>query len=239
MSIINIKNLTKNYKKVKALNGVCLDIEKGELFGLLGVNGAGKTTLIKILSGLTKKSSGIVTINGFNLDSEIDKIKEVIDVSPQETSIALNLTVKENLEFFKNIYSKASDSDIDEIINVFSLSSVLTKKAKTLSGGYKRRLSIAVALISKPQILFLDEPTLGLDVISRRELWKIIEKLKGKITIILTSHYLEEIEHLCDRVAILSSGNLLKVGTIYELKKLTNTLTFEDCFVKLVEAKNE
>lgn len=239
MSIISIKNLSKNYKNVKALDGVCLEVEKGELFGLLGVNGAGKTTLIKILSGLTKKSSGSATIYGFSLDGETHKIKEVIDVSPQETSICLNLTVKENLEFFKNIYSKAKDYDIDEIIKTFNLSSVLNKRAKTLSGGYKRRLSIAVSLISKPKILFLDEPTLGLDVISRRELWKIIEKLKGDTTIILTSHYLEEIEHLCDRVAVLSKGKVLEVGTIKSLKEKTNAVTFEDAFVKLVEAENE
>ena len=239
MSIISIKNLSKNYKNVKALDGVCLEVEKGELFGLLGVNGAGKTTLIKILSGLTKKSSGSATIYGFNLDGETHKIKEVIDVSPQETSICLNLTVKENLEFFKNIYSKAKDYDIDEIIKTFNLTSVLNKRAKTLSGGYKRRLSIAVSLISKPKILFLDEPTLGLDVISRRELWKIIEKLKGNTTIILTSHYLEEIEHLCDRVAVLSKGKVLEVGTIKSLKEKTNAVTFEDAFVKLVEAENE
>lgn len=239
MNIIKIDNICKNYKTLKALDNVSLSIDNGELFGLLGVNGAGKTTLIKILCGLTKKTSGSVLINGFNLDSDIDKIKEIIDISPQETAIAENLTVKENLEFFANIYSNTDADYINEIIDTFSLSNVLNTRAKILSGGYKRRLSIAIALISKPSILFLDEPTLGLDVFARRELWNIIKKLKNKITIILTSHYLEEIENLCDRVAILSKGKLLKMGTIDELKQITNSDNFEDAFIKLVESCNE
>ena len=239
MNIITIDNVCKNYKSKKALDNVSLSIKQGELFGLLGVNGAGKTTLIKILCGLTRKTSGTITINDFNLDKEIDKIKEIIDISPQETSVANNLTVKENLEFFANIYNNNDTNTINEIVDIFNLNEVLNQRAKTLSGGYKRRLSIAIALISKPKILFLDEPTLGLDVFARRELWNIIKKLQKNITIILTSHYLEEIENLCDRVAILSNGKLLKTGTIEEIKQITNTQNFEDAFIKLVEAKNE
>ena len=239
MNIITINNVCKNYKSKKALDNVSLKIEQGELFGLLGVNGAGKTTLIKILCGLTKKTSGAITINNFNLDNEIDKIKKIIDISPQETSVANNLTVKENLEFFANIYNNHNADTINDIIETFNLNEVLNQRAKTLSGGYKRRLSIAIALISKPKILFLDEPTLGLDVFARRELWAIIKKLKNNITIILTSHYLEEIENLCDRVAILSNGKLLKTGTIKEIKQITNTQNFEDAFIKLVEVTNE
>ncbi len=239
MDVITIDNVCKNYKSKKALDNVCLAIKQGELFGLLGVNGAGKTTLIKILCGLTKKTSGTVTINNFNLDKDIDKIKEIIDISPQETSVANNLTVKENLEFFANIYSNNDDSTINEIVDIFNLNEVLNQRAKTLSGGYKRRLSIAIALISKPQILFLDEPTLGLDVFARRELWGIIKKLKNSITIILTSHYLEEIENLCDRVAILSNGKLLHTGTIDDIKHATGSNNFEDAFVKIVEGQYE
>ena len=239
MNIITIDNVCKNYKSKKALDNVSLSIKQAELFGLLGVNGAGKTTLIKILCGLTRKTSGTITINNFNLDKEIDKIKEIIDISPQETSVANNLTVKENLEFFANIYNNNDTNTINEIVDIFNLNEVLNQRAKTLSGGYKRRLSIAIALISKPKILFLDEPTLGLDVFARRELWNIIKKLKKNITIILTSHYLEEIENLCDRVAILSNGKLLKTGTIEEIKQMTNTQNFEDAFIKLVEAKDE
>ncbi len=239
MNVITIENVCKNYKTKKALDNVSLTIKEGELFGLLGVNGAGKTTLIKILCGLTNKTSGTITINNFSLDKEIDKIKEIIDISPQETSVANNLTVKENLEFFANIYNNNNADTINEIVDIFNLNEVINQRAKTLSGGYKRRLSIAIALISKPKILFLDEPTLGLDVFARRELWNIIRKLKKDITIILTSHYLEEIENLCDRVAILSNGKLLKTGTIEELKQITNAQNFEDAFIKLVEAKNE
>ena len=238
MSIITITDVSKNYKEKKALDNVCLQIEQGELFGLLGVNGAGKTTLIKILCGLTKKKSGTVKLDGLDLDTQMEKIKEIVDVSPQETSVANNLTVKENLEFFAEIYDNNDETAVNEIVEIFSLGEVLNQRAKTLSGGYKRRLSIAIALISKPKILFLDEPTLGLDVFARRELWRIIEKLKNSVTIILTSHYLEEIEHLCDRVAILSKGELLEVGTIEQIKRQTESNTFEDAFIKLVEKSN-
>ena len=238
MKIITIHNICKSYKTKKALDNVCLDVEQGEFFGLLGVNGAGKTTLIKILCGLTKKSSGSVTIAGLDLENDVSKIKEIVDVSPQETSIANNLTVRENLEFFAQIYRNNDATFLQEIINTFRLEGVLHQRAKTLSGGYKRRLSIAVALVSKPQILFLDEPTLGLDVFARRELWSIIQKLKKTVTIVLTSHYLEEIEKLCDRVAILSKGILLKVGTVEEIKQLTGATTFENAFITLVEESN-
>lgn len=239
MSIITINNVCKSYKSKKALNNVCLEIEQGELFGLLGVNGAGKTTLIKILCGLTRKTSGSVMINGYNLDKDIDKIKEIIDISPQETAIANNLTVKENLEFFAHIYNKKATEITNEIVEDLNLGEVLNQRAKTLSGGYKRRLSIGISLISQPKILFLDEPTLGLDVFSRRELWQIIKKLKKKTTIILTSHYLEEIEHLCEKVAILSNGKIMRVGTIEEIKQITNKDSFEEAFIKLLEGENE
>lgn len=237
MNVITINNVCKNYKQKKALDNVSLTVKQGELLGLLGVNGAGKTTLINILCGLTRKTSGKITINNFNLDTEMSKIKGIIDISPQETSVANNLTVKENLEFFANIYN--TRNSINQVVDIFNLDDVLNQRAKTLSGGYKRRLSIAIALISNPKILFLDEPTLGLDVFARRELWSIIKKLQKNITIILTSHYLEEIESLCDRVAILSNGKLLKTGTINEIKQLTKSKTFEDAFIKLVEAQNE
>ena len=237
--VIVISNLNKFYKSVHAVNDLSFSVKEGELFAVLGVNGAGKTTLIKILCGLTKKSSGTVLVDDYNLDESLDKIKEIVDISPQETSVALNLSVKENLDFFASIYNNYDLKYINDVINIFKLNQVLNQKAKTLSGGYKRRLSIAIALISKPKILFLDEPTLGLDVFARRELWAIINKLKDKVTIILTSHYLEEIEALCDRVAILSKGKLLQVGTINKIKKTANASTFEDAFVKIVEGANE
>ena len=239
MDIIKIDNVCKNYKTKEALKNVSLKIKEGELFGLLGVNGAGKTTLIKILCGLCKKTSGTISINNYDLDNDIDEIKKIIDISPQETSVANNLTVKENLEFFANIYENNTPESIQEVIDIFKLEEVLNQKAKTLSGGYKRRLSIAIALISKPKILFLDEPTLGLDVFARRDLWKIIAQIKKNVTIILTSHYLEEIENLCDRVAILSNGKLLQTESIENIKEMTNSNTFEEAFMRIVEAENE
>ena len=221
------------YKELEALKGVSFSIEEGEIFGLLGVNGAGKSTLIKILCGLVKETSGDAIIDNHHL-SDIDSIKKIVDISPQETAIALNLTVKENLDFFQKLYDVSDMEYLGSIIKKFGLNEVLNQKGKTLSGGWQRRLSIAIGLISKPKILFLDEPTLGLDVIARRELWKIIEGLKGKMTIILTSHYLEEIEALCDHVAILSKGNLLALGTVDEIKDNAEEKTFEDAFIKIV-----
>ena len=238
MEIIRINKLSKDYKDVRALNKVSLSIEEGSLYGLLGVNGAGKTTLIKILSGLTSKTSGDAIVKGFNL-SQMDEIKKIVDISPQESAVALNLTVKENLIFFQKIYDKKDKEYLDFIINSLGLKEVMNRRAKTLSGGYQRRLSIAIGLISKPEILFLDEPTLGLDVLSRRELWKIIEYFKGKITIILTSHYLEEIEALCDKVAIMSKGNILCEGTVEEIKNIANEDSFEEAFVKIVGGQDE
>ncbi|MBQ9900550.1 MAG: ABC transporter ATP-binding protein [Acholeplasmatales bacterium] len=238
MEIIKINDLSKDYKDVRALNNVNLAIEEGMLYGLLGVNGAGKTTLIKILSGLTSKTSGDASIKGFNL-SQMDEIKKIVDISPQESAVALNLTVKENLIFFQEIYDKKDKEYLEFIINSLGLKEVMNRRAKTLSGGYQRRLSIAIGLVSKPEILFLDEPTLGLDVISRRELWKIIEYFKGKVTIILTSHYLEEIEALCDKVAIMSKGNVLCEGTVEEIKNIANEDSFEEAFVKIVGGQDE
>ncbi len=239
MEIISIQNVCKNFKTARALENINIDIQEGELFGLLGVNGAGKTTLIKILCGLTKKSSGSIVVGGFDIDKDLENIKEIVDISPQETSIASNLTVQENLDFFANIYGKSSKDIEEEIVKTFGLQEVLDQKAKTLSGGFKRRLSIAIALISKPKILFLDEPTLGLDVFARRELWEIIQKLKTHMTIILTSHYMEEVDALCDRVAILSHGRVLNVGTIEDIKDRAQADTFENAFIKIVEKANE
>ena len=233
MEIIKINNVSKDYKNIKALNNINLSINEGELYGLLGVNGAGKTTLLKILSGLTNPTSGDFIVDG-RTNKNMDEIKRIIDISPQESAVAKNLTVLENLVFFQDLYNQRDDNYLKEIIDDLGLSEVINQRAKTLSGGYQRRLSIALGMMSKPKILLLDEPTLGLDVIARRELWKIVNKFKGKITIILTSHYLEEIEALCDRVAILSKGNLLIEGTINEIKEKTNESSFEEAFVKIV-----
>ena len=185
---IVVTDLCKDYRNVRALDRVSLTVGRGELFGLLGVNGAGKTTLIKILSGLVSKTSGEATVEGLSVPRDMEKIKEILSVSPQETAIAPNLTVLENLRFFAAVYGKTDEENLRRIISTFSLEEVLNRRAKTLSGGWGRRLSIALALVTEPRVLFLDEPTLGLDVLARRELWDIIRALRGKITIVLTSH---------------------------------------------------
>ncbi|MBR2766964.1 ABC transporter ATP-binding protein [Candidatus Saccharibacteria bacterium] len=234
MIAIKTKKLTKKYKDKVAVNKIDLTIKQGELFALLGVNGAGKTTIIKMLSGLILPTSGEIIIEKMNMKKEVFKIKEILNVSPQETAIAPNLTVKENLEFMAGVYQiEEKDNKISELIKQFKLEEVLNKKAKTLSGGWQRRVSIAISLINDPKILFLDEPTLGLDVIARKELWKVINSLKGIITIILTTHYMEEAESLSDRIGIISNGNLVEVGTSKELIKKTKTKSFEDAFVSI------
>jgi len=238
MNAIECKGIEKDYKNCRALKGVSLTVREGELLGLLGVNGAGKTTLIRILSTLTKPSNGQALVFGHDVVADQARVKEITDVSPQETSVAPNLTVRENLEFFANVYGLTNDEKerrIREVSETFALSDVMDKRAKTLSGGWQRRVSIAIALISEPKVLFLDEPTLGLDPIARRELWRVITKLKSKITIILTSHYLEEIEALCDRAVIMSKGEILTEGTVDEIKKEADEDNFEEAFVKIVE----
>lgn len=234
MFSIEIRGLTKKFKDKIAVNGINLQIKKGELFALLGINGAGKTTTIKMLSGLILPTSGDIKIENMNMKKDIFKIKEIINISPQETAIAPNLTVKENLEFMAGVYQISNKEEkIKELIKQFKLEEILNKRAKNLSGGWQRRLSIAISLINNPKILFLDEPTLGLDVIARKQLWKVINELKGKITIILTTHYMEEAEALSDRIGIMANGNLVDVGTSKELIKKTKTDNFEDAFVSI------
>lgn len=241
MIAIEVKNVTKTYGDKKALNDVSLIVKKGEVFSLLGVNGAGKSTLIKILSGLEKLTSGQAFIFGYDVMKQTDRVKHYIAVSPQETAIAPNLTVEENLELMAGVHNfskKERAQKVREIIDTFSLTPLQKQRSKTLSGGWKRRLSIAMALISEPDILFLDEPTLGLDILARRELWNVVKGLKGNITIILTTHYLEEAESLSDRICILKQGELKALGTAEELIAQTSTLSFEEAFVSLVEEVN-
>lgn len=238
MSAIVTKSLTKKYKDKIAVNSINLSINDGEMYALLGVNGAGKSTTIKMLSCLIKPTSGDALLNGNSIVSDSEKVKRIINVSPQETAVAPNLTVRENLELMARIYGFGNEdavSKAQKMIEDFELSDIAKSKAKTLSGGWQRRLSIAMALISDPEILFLDEPTLGLDVLARRELWNKIGSLKGKITIILTTHYLEEAESLSDRIGIMVKGNLIAEGTAEGLKQSVNANTFEDAFVKIAE----
>ena len=239
MYSINVSKLTKKFKEKVAVNNIDLQIKKGELFSLLGTNGAGKTTTIKMLTGVTKPTSGDIFIENMDMKKDIFKIKEILNVSPQETAIAPNLTVKENLEFMAGVYRiKDREIKIKDLVDKFKLDEVLNKKAKTLSGGWQRKVSIALALINDPKILFLDEPTLGLDVIARKELWQIIKGLKGNITIILTTHYMEEAESLSDIVGVMSKGNLVDVGTVDDLVKKTNAKSFEEAFISIATGGN-
>ena len=238
MQAIQTRGLVKKYKNITAVNQLDLEVQEGELFSLLGVNGAGKTTTVKMLSGLTIPTSGEATVGGYSIVSESKRVKQSIGVSLQESAVALGLSVKENLALICGIYGFSREKTaqkISELSSQFGLDGVLNKRAGKLSGGYLRRVSIAMALISEPKILFLDEPTLGLDVIARRELWESISALKGKVTVILTTHYMEEAEALSDRISIMKDGRLLAVGTADELKERARTDDFESAFVSIVK----
>lgn len=238
MDAIKIDNLTKKYKDVTAVNNLSLCIKEGELFSLLGVNGAGKTTTIKMLSCLTAPTSGDAFLFGKSIIKDVVDVKSLIAVSPQETAVAQGLSVKENLTLICGVHSfskEKTEDKIKELTNLLGLYDVLNKKAGKLSGGYQRRLSIAMALISEPKILFLDEPTLGLDVIVRSEMWDIIRTLKDKITIVLTTHYMEEAEALSDRIAIMKGGKLLICDTAEKIKEKTGANSLENAFVTIVK----
>ena len=238
MSAIRIENLTKRYKDVTAVDGLTLSIAQGELFSLLGVNGAGKTTTIRMLSCLTQPTGGDAFLMGRSIRMDTAGVKTLIAVSPQETAVAPGLSARENLELICGVHGFPKDKrdrKIVELTALLGLEPILHRRAGKLSGGWQRRLSIAMALISEPQILFLDEPTLGLDVLARSELWDVIRLLKGKVTIILTTHYMEEAEALSDRIGIMAAGKLLLCGTPDEIKASTGAATIEQAFVATVK----
>ena len=242
MNAIEIKGLTKRYKDVLAVDGLELCIKEGELFSLLGVNGAGKTTTIKMLSCLTEPTSGDALLLGKSIRRDMAEVKSIIAVSPQETAVAPGLTVKENLEFICGVHSLSKEKrnyKIEELTELLGLESYLKKKAGRLSGGWQRRLSIAMALVSDPKILFLDEPTLGLDVIARSDLWDLIRALKTKATIILTTHYMEEAEALSDRIGIMRDGRLLVCDTAENIKLATGAEKFEEAFIRVVKGEKK
>lgn len=238
MAAIRIENLTKKYKDVTAVDDLTLAIEEGETFALLGVNGAGKTTTVKMLCGLTQPTSGEAYIYDRSVIKEVNEVKKLVSVSMQETAVGRNLTVKENLDLFAELYGLEEGDKkarIERIVERFDFSPILNKRAKKLSGGWQRKVSIALAILAEPKVMFLDEPTLGLDVLSRRELWRVLEGMKGKTTVVLTTHYMEEAEALADRIAVMKNGRLLTIGTAEELKKATSCEKFEDAFIKIVE----
>ena len=238
MDAIRIENLTKKYKDVTAVDNLTLTVRRGELLSLLGVNGAGKTTTIKMLSCLTRPTDGDAFLEGNSIVTAASMVKSLIAVSPQETAVAPGLSAKENLELICGVHGfdkSKSTAKIAELTALLGLESVLNKKAGKLSGGWQRRLSIAMALVSEPQILFLDEPTLGLDVLARSDLWDIIRTLKGQVTVILTTHYMEEAEALSDRIAIMKDGKLLICDTAENIKREAQTDSFEQAFIRIVK----
>ena len=238
MEAIRTENLTKKYKDVVAVDSLNLSVNQGELFSLLGINGAGKTTTIKMLSCLTRPTSGDAFLNGKSICKDTADVKSIIAVSPQETAVAPGLSVRENLELMCGVCEFTKDKKnrkIQELTELLGLNTIMKKKAGKLSGGWQRRLSIAMALISEPQILFLDEPTLGLDVLARSDLWDLIRSLKGKVTMILTTHYMEEAEALSDRIAIMRDGRLLICDTAEGIKEAAGTDSFEQAFVRMVK----
>ena len=238
MYAIRTANLTKKYKDTVAVDQLNLQVKQGELYSLLGVNGAGKTTIIKMLSCLTQPTSGDAFLNGKSICNDSAAVKSLIAVSPQETAVAPGLSVRENLELMCGVHGFAKDKQnakIAELTELLGLESVIKKKAGKMSGGWQRRLSIAMALISEPEILFLDEPTLGLDVLARSDLWDLIYSLKGKVTIILTTHYMEEAEALSDRIAIMKDGKLLVCDTAEKIKETAGTDNFEQAFIRIVK----
>lgn len=238
MDAIKTVNLTKIYKDTTAVDSINLTVKKGEFFALLGVNGAGKSTTVNMLSCLIVPTSGDAFVNSHSILKDTAAVKKITNVSPQETAVAPKLTVYENIDFMGRIYGFSKEESAiktHSMINAFGLEKVENKKAKKLSGGMQRRLSIAMALVSEPEILFMDEPTLGLDVIARREMWENIAKLKGQTTVILTTHYLEEAQQLCDRIAIMADGRIKAIGTAQEIMDKAGTPDFESAFIKTVE----
>jgi len=238
MRAIEIKELTKKYKSITAVSELSLSVEEGELFALLGVNGAGKSTLIRCLTCVTEPTSGDALVGGYSITADPTAVKARIAVSPQSTAIAHNLSVGENLMLMARLsgMDKASASaKIADTVSSFGLDSVINRRAGKLSGGWQRRLSLAMALITEPEILFLDEPTLGLDVLARAELWDIIRGLRGRVTVVLTTHYMEEAESLADRIGVMNEGRLVAVGTPRELMESTETSRVEDAFVNIIK----
>lgn len=235
---IVVTGLSRQYPDKTAVDNISFSVDKGSIFSLLGVNGAGKTTTIKMLCGLTRPTGGEAYVLSHDIHTELGEVKKLVNISPQDTSVASRLTARENLEFIAGIYGagrKKQREKADEMIQYFHLQEVADRRAKVLSGGWQRKLSIAMALITEPQIIFLDEPTLGLDVLARRELWEVIRRMKEKITIILTTHYMEEAESLSDKVAVMVDGQIKAMGSVEELKEQTGADNLEEAFVRIAQ----
>ncbi len=238
---IIIEDLFKTFNGIKAVNRISLEIERGTTFCLLGPNGAGKSTTINMLCGLLEPTDGNAFIEGFDIRQNIMKIRKIIGVCPQEPAVFKFLDARENLELFGNLYTMPKDlikERVEDLLDLVGLSEASKRKTKGYSGGMIRRLNLIVALISDPQIIFLDEPTVGMDAKYRRTTWNFIADLKkqGK-TIVLTTHYLEEAEKLSDKVGIIDNGKIIALGTPKELKEKYNAEDLEGVFMKITGRK--
>jgi len=241
--IISVKDLRKKYNEFEAVKGISFDVYEGEIFGLLGPNGAGKSTTLEIMETLREKTSGEVIVDGFNLDKNPDSIKKIIGVQLQTSGFYPNLNLTELIDLFAGLYNRSVD--VNELLGLVNLQEKAKAKFKELSGGQKQRFSIATTLINQPKIIFLDEPTTGLDPQARRNLWELIADIRSKgATIILTTHYMDEAEYLCDRVAIVDSGKIVAinspgqmiddlVATGFEREKQVKRASLEDVFLNL------
>ena len=242
-TIITVKDLKKNYGSFEAVKGISFDVLQGEIFGLLGPNGAGKSTTLEIIETLREKSGGKVLVDGIDLDSHPDKIKKIIGVQLQASGFYPGLNLKELIELFGGLYNQPVNPR--ELLELVNLTEKAKNKFKELSGGQKQRFSIATTLINQPKIIFLDEPTTGLDPQARRNLWELIKNIRDKgATVIITTHYMDEAEQLCDRVAIMDEGKIIAldtpdklidelVATGFERPKITKAANLEDVFINL------
>ena len=241
--IIKVSNLTKRYGELEAVRGISFDVYEGEIFGLLGPNGAGKTTTLEIIETLRQKSSGEILVDGMNVESDAGSIKKIIGVQLQSAGYSQNLTLVELIKLFAGLYNEKVDAN--EMLRLVALEEKSKAKYKQLSGGQKQRFSIATTLINKPKIIFLDEPTTGLDPQARRNLWELIRGIRAKgTTVVITTHYMDEAENLCDRVAIIDSGHIVAIDTPdrlidhlvasgFERKKEVKKASLEDVFLNL------
>ncbi|CAM4497465.1 ABC-2 type transport system ATP-binding protein [Paenibacillus endophyticus] len=245
---IEVKGLQKSYKQLQVLKDVSLEVEKGSIFALLGSNGAGKTTVVKILSTLLNQDGGNATVNGFDVTTKPDHVRQAISLTGQFAAVDEILTGRENLIMIAKLrYLKNPRQVADDLLKRFGLTDAADRRASTYSGGMRRRLDIALSLVGKPQIIFLDEPTTGLDPEARIEVWKIVKELSGGgTTVFLTTQYLEEAEQLADRIAILHEGRIIASGTLSDLKKLYPSAkveyvekqpTLEEIFLSIVGNK--
>ncbi|NON62900.1 MULTISPECIES: ABC transporter ATP-binding protein [Acidianus] len=239
MEAIKVEDLWKYYDEKEVLKGLTFSVNEGEIFSILGPNGAGKTTTVKILSCIDKPTRGKIEVLGYSIPSQCQKIRESVGIVPQEFQGFSDLSVKDNARYFAELYGKGNSS-VEETLSKLGLIEYANTRFKKLSGGYKRRVAIACALVGKPSLIYLDEPTVGLDPKSRRDLWNTIKELKNKgITVLLTTHYLDEAQKLSDKVAIMYNGKIIRSSTPELIMKEFEKSSLEEAYLALMESLGE